>query len=239
MMQAKPAGIEREHPLTQRPGARRDADGRVGARNKVRILRAATEVFSAKGFDGTRIAEIAAQAGLPKANVYYYFPGKEAIYRAIIGDLLRGWDAALDCLSSDRDPAEAIATYVRAKLEYSRRHPAESRLFANEVIRGGPFLSRADNAAMRAITRRKAAVIEDWIAAGKLRPVDPRHFFILLWSATQFYAEFEPMARMALETSRLRAADFAAAARTITALVLHGCGVPGPVRALADLPITE
>lgn len=216
--------------MTQRPRTQHDADGRVGARNKARILRAATEVFSAKGFDGTRIADIAAAAGLPKANVYYYFSGKEAIYRAIIADLLRGWDAALDWLSADREPAEAIALYVEAKLDYSRRHSAESRLFANEVIRGGRFLARADMARMRASTRRKAAVIEAWIAAGKLRPVDPGHFFVLLWSATQFYAEFAPMACMALETHRLRKADFVAAAQTIAALVLHGCGVPAPRR---------
>ena len=79
---------------------------------------------------------------------------------------------------------------------------------------------------MLAITRSKAAVVEGWIAAGKLRPVDPRHFFILLWSATQFYAEFDAMARMALETDRLRTRDFEAAADTITRIVLHGCGVP-------------
>jgi hypothetical protein len=74
--------------------------------------------------------------------------------------------------------------------------------------------------------RRKAHVIEGWIAAGKLHPVDPRHFFILLWSATQFYAEFDVMARMVLEADRLRARDFEAAAATITQIVLHGCAAP-------------
>ena len=194
--------------------------------NAAQILRAAKEIFAAKGFDGTRIAEIAERAGLPKANVYDYFPGKAAIYRAIIDDLLRGWNAALDCIDPEREPQAAIAAYVRAKLEHSRREPTEAKIFASETIRGARFLSRADRAAILAITRRKSAVIEGWIAAGKLRPVDPRHFFILLWSATQFYAEFDVMARMALETNRLRTQDFEAAAATITQIVLHGCGMP-------------
>jgi TetR/AcrR family transcriptional regulator len=200
-----------------------EAEQRVGARNRARILRAALKIFSAKGYDGTRIAEIAEQAGLPKANVYYYFASKEAIYRAIIEDLIQGWNVALTCIDPAKEPAEAIAAYVAAKLAYSRQHPAESKIFANEVIRGARFLSRGDISRMQAITRAKGAVIEGWIAQGKMRPVDPRHFFILLWSTTQFYAEFDPMARMALETGRLDAADYADAAAAITDIVLHGC----------------
>lgn len=222
--------------MTKASRRTRDAAGRVGARNRARILHAAKAIFSEKGFDGTRIAGIAERAGLPKANVYYYFPSKEAIYRAIIDDLLRGWDAALDCIAADREPEEAIAAYVRAKLDHSRDHAEESRIFANETIRGGRFLSRADIAAMRAITRRKAAVIEGWIAAGKLRPVDPRHFFILLWSATQYYAEFGAMARMALGAGRLRARDFDAAAAAITGIVLRGCAMPRPAAAEETAP---
>jgi TetR/AcrR family transcriptional regulator len=203
-----------------------EAEQGVGARNRARILRAALKIFSAKGYDGTRIAEIAEQAGLPKANVYYYFPSKEAIYRAIIHDLIQGWNVALACIDPAREPADAIAAYIEAKLAYSRQHPAESKIFANEVIRGARFLSRGDIAGMQAITRAKRAVVEGWIAQGKLRPIDPRHFFILLWSATQFYAEFDPMARMALETGRLGTADYAEAAMAITNIVLRGCARP-------------
>ena len=47
-------------------------------------MKAATEIFARKGFDGTRIAEIAERSGLPKANVYYYFTSKEEIYTAVL-----------------------------------------------------------------------------------------------------------------------------------------------------------
>ena len=208
-------------PRTEPQDAR---DRRIGARNRARVLRAAKQVFARKGFDGTRIAEIAERAGLPKANVYYYFASKEVIYRTIIEELLAGWNKAFDCITAEREPATAITDYVRAKLEYSRRHGAESKIFANEAIGGGKFLSRADRAAIDAMTRQKAQVVEHWIAAGRLRPVDPRHFFMLLWASTQFYAQFDTLACGALGVRRLRRADFTAAAATIAALVLHGCG---------------
>ncbi len=52
-------------------------------RTKERILDAAVEVFSRKGFAGARVAEIASQAGVNKQLITYYFNGKEGLYKAI------------------------------------------------------------------------------------------------------------------------------------------------------------
>ena len=195
---------------------------KIRTRNIRVIIDAATLVFARRGFDGARIAEIADQAKLPKTNVYYYFSSKEEIYEAVIAELIKGWDDALAHISRDREPIEALEAYVRAKLEYSRRNVDKSRVFAAEILRGGQYLSRRDHDHMRLITRRHAEVIEHWIAAGKIRRVDPRHLFIMLWSATQFYADFETLACDALESSRLKVSDYDAAARTIVATTLRG-----------------
>jgi TetR/AcrR family transcriptional regulator len=199
-----------------------DSEEKIRTRNEREILKAATIVFSRKGFDGTRIAEIAERAGLPKANVYYYFTSKEKIYAAAISHLIDGWDDALKHIRVDRDPLESLESYVRAKLDYARRNVEESRVFASEILRGARFLSRKDRHHMRLVTRRHAEIVDHWIAAGKIRPVDPRHLFIILWSTTQFYADFEILARDALEAPRLKRGDYEAAAKTIVETVLRG-----------------
>ncbi len=209
-------------PANKTPKDGGDTDEKIRARNIREILKAATEIFSRKGFDGARIAEIAEASGLPKANVYYYFSSKEEIYRAVIEHLIEGWDDAFAHISGDREPQDAIRSYVAAKLAYTRRNVIESRLFANEIIRGAQFLSRKDRQHMRTVTDEKVKVIEDWIAAGKLLPVDPRHLFIMLWSATQFYADFEPLACDALHTTKLKSMDYSHAAATISETVLRG-----------------
>ena len=201
------------------------AEGRIRTRNIARIREAAINVFTQKGYDGTTIAEIATAAGLPKANVYYYFRSKKAIYTTIVGNLIDQWDAALDHLHADRDPAEALAGYIRAKLDFSRHHAAQSKMFASEVVHGGRFLSRANLRHMHAVTEAKVKVFRAWARAGKIDPVDPIHLFILLWGATQYYADFEVMAVNELGRRRVRDADFDKAAETITAIVLKGCGV--------------
>jgi TetR/AcrR family transcriptional regulator len=52
-------------------------------RTKGRILDAAVEVFSAKGYAGARVAEIADRAGVNKQLITYYFGGKEGLYQEI------------------------------------------------------------------------------------------------------------------------------------------------------------
>jgi TetR/AcrR family transcriptional regulator len=202
--------------------AAKDPEERIRERNRRLIIKAGIEIFARKGFDGTRIAEIAEASGLPKANVYYYFSSKEEIYTAIIAHLIASWDDALKYISPEREPAEAFRLYIRAKLDYTRKNVAESRLFASEIIQGARFLKKKDREHMRDVTDAHVAVVEGWIAAGKMLPVDPRHLFIMLWAATQFYAHFEPVAADGLRKTRLKADDYDLAAKTIAETVLRG-----------------
>ena len=199
---------------------------RIRARNKERILHAAVGLFADKGFHGTHVKEIAQASGLPKTNVYYYFPTKESIYTAVIERLIEGWDRAFEHIVPDREPRDAIAAYICAKLEYSRRHAAESRFFANEILRGAHFLKRRQRQHIRDVTAQRAHVVEEWIRQKRMAPVDPRHFFIMLWSATQFYADFGALAADVLEKRRLTRKDFDDAAETMTQVVLDGCCCP-------------
>jgi TetR/AcrR family transcriptional regulator len=197
-------------------------DEKIRVRNIRLILKAATEVFSRKGFDGTRISEIAETAKLPKANIYYYFSSKDEIYSAIIAQLIAGWDDALSNITPQREPADALGGYIRAKLDYSRRYPEESRLFANEIIHGARFLSPRDRAHMAIVTNKYVSIVEGWMTQGKLAPVDPRHLFIMLWSMTQFYADFGLLAADALGRKKLKSEDFEHAAETIIQTVMAG-----------------
>lgn len=57
-----------------------------GTRNK--IINAASELFSSKGFKATTMGDIAAHVGVTKAALYYFFDNKEALYGAIIDEAL-------------------------------------------------------------------------------------------------------------------------------------------------------
>jgi len=158
-------------------GRREPNEERIRARNQRLILKAAIDVFSKKGFDGTPISEIAERSGLPKANVYYYFESKEAIYRAVIAHLIQGWDDALTHITPEAEPRVALAAYVRAKLDYTRRNASESRLFAAEIIRGAEYLTRADRRHMKESATQFYGDFEPLAAdALRARKLTSRHF---------------------------------------------------------------
>ncbi len=198
------------------------------------ILAAAERVFARAGFHGARMAEIAAASGLPKANLHYYFGTKDRLYRAVLEDILRQWVAtAAAWIEPGRDPTEALAGYVRAKLADARRRPGASRIFASEILRGAPLLMPYLTEELRRQVAEMGVVIEDWAARGLIDPIAPPHLFFAIWAMTQTYADFDVQVRAVLGPEADDDAIFAAAEATVTRLVLRGCGVredAGPQR---------
>src|ERR671915_2654435 len=89
-------------------------------RTKERILEAAVEEFSAKGFSGARVSEIAARAGVNQQLIAYYFDGKEGLYREM-GRRWRAYEG--EGIPGDMGLDEAIKHYVRASVELGGRPP--------------------------------------------------------------------------------------------------------------------
>lgn len=184
-------GIER-----QMPG--REPRTRIQKKNTETILEAALDVFSQHGFRGATLDQIAKAAGLSKPNLLYYFPSKVAIHRALIDGLMQTWLDPLRKMEADGDPIEEILAYVLRKLEMAREYPRESRLFANEIVQGAPNIMDKIEGELKDLVEEKSAVIEGWIAQGKIAPVNPPHLLFSIWSTTQHYADFDAQVRAIL-----------------------------------------
>ena len=168
---------------------------RIQQKNRATIMDAALDVFSASGFRGATLDEIATAAGLRKPNLLYYFPGKEAIHTALLTSLLDTWLDPLRALDANGDPVEELLGYVLRKLQMSRTYPRESRLFANEIIQGAPRMIDQITGPLKTLVDEKAAVIRGWSNAGKIATLDPHHLIFSIWATTQHYADFEVQVR--------------------------------------------
>ncbi|AUH35530.1 TetR family transcriptional regulator C-terminal domain-containing protein [Paracoccus tegillarcae] len=162
------------------------------------ILEGALTVFSAQGFRGATIDQVAEAAGLSKPNVLYYFASKEDIYRSLLTGLLDMWLDPMRMIDPNGEPLAEIQRYVAAKLQMSRDYPRESRLFANEVLQGAPLLNEILGGQLRDMVDDKAGIFNGWIEAGRLAKVDPRHLIFSIWALTQHYADFETQVRAIL-----------------------------------------
>ncbi len=171
---------------------------RIQRRKIATITEAALDVFSTYGFRGATVDQIAKAADLSKPNLLYYFPSKEAIHTHLLSNLMDVWLAPLRQMEPDGDPMEEILGYVQKKLMMSRDMPRESRLFANEVLQGAPRLTDTLETGLKPLVDEKAAIIQGWMDAGKLRPSDPYHLIFSIWSLTQHYADFDVQVRTIL-----------------------------------------
>ena len=90
----------------------------VSAKKKA-ILSAALDTFSQFGFHGTRLEQIAELAGVSKTNLLYYFPSKEALYIAVLRQILDIWLAPLKSNKS-------VSRRFRPAGGDQRVHPSEA-----------------------------------------------------------------------------------------------------------------
>lgn len=175
---------------------------RIQTENRARIMEGALDVFSAEGFRGATLDQIAAASGLSKPNLLYYFPSKDAIYTQLLTEVLEVWLRPLRDLDPEGDPMEEVLTYVRRKLDMSRDMPRESRLYANEVLRGAVHISGTLSGELRRLVAEQGKVLNRWMQEGRLKAVSADHLIISIWALTQHYADFEAQVRSILGPNR-------------------------------------
>jgi TetR/AcrR family transcriptional regulator len=156
--------------------------------NERAILAAAEAVFAEHGFGGATMAAIAARAGVPKPNVHYYFPTKERLYRAVVERVLTAWLEAASSFDTSDDPAEALTSYIGAKMDLARSMPLGSQMWASEIMRGAPVIQDFLDTTLTQWVRSREHVVRRWIAEGKLKPIEPKFLFYMIWATTQHYA---------------------------------------------------
>ncbi|AUC54231.1 MAG: TetR family transcriptional regulator C-terminal domain-containing protein [Sagittula sp.] len=171
---------------------------RIQRQKSAAILEAGLTVFSEAGFRGATLDRIAMEAGLSKPNLLYYFPSKDAIYEALLRELLETWLNPLRAIDPEGEPVDEILGYVRRKLEMARDYPRESRLFANEILQGAPLIGPVLEGELRDMVDETARLIDGWIAEGRLAPVNARHTVFSIWAQTQHYADFDVQVRAVL-----------------------------------------
>ncbi len=195
---------------------------RIQGINRGIILDAALEVFSAYGFRGSTIDQIAEKAGMSKPNLLYYFPRKEDIYVTVLEKTLEDWLAPFRDIDPHGDPVEELRKYAISKMRMSESEPASSQLFANEILHGAPAIQEFLKTNLKDLVDDKAAVIRHWIEEGKLAPVDPYHLIFMIWATTQHYADFDVQIRAILPEASRRPEFFNRAADSVLAILLDG-----------------
>ena len=198
------------------------AKAHIRAENERLILEAGERIFAQHGFRGATMQMIADQAGLPKANLHYYFDSKEKLYRCVVEKIFEIWLQAASSFENSNEPKEALKLYIYEKMQISRRHPYGSKVWANEVMQGAPIIQDFLETQLRSWTDGRIESIQAWIAAGKIRPVDPRWVMYMIWATTQHYADFGHQIETLNADAPLSEAQWEAASETVFEVIWNG-----------------
>jgi AcrR family transcriptional regulator len=123
---------------------------------RLNILEVATQEFADKGLAGARIDEIAEKTDSSKRMIYYYFGGKDGLYRAVLERAYSGIRAREAAQNFDAmNATEAMRSLVRHTFDYHDQHPEFVRLVMNENILHGAHV-----AAIAGLKERNRRVVE-------------------------------------------------------------------------------
>jgi AcrR family transcriptional regulator len=164
------------------------AEEEEGTRDK--ILNVALQEFSRRGLSGARIDTIAAESGINKGMIYYYFGSKEDLYVAALEESYRRFrQIESDFHRESLAPVDALRALVGASFDFHAAHPEFIRMVMSENINHGEYIRKIPE--LRAINRSAITVLESLcrrgIADGVFRAdVDPVDLHMTI-SALSFY----------------------------------------------------
>ena len=143
---------------------------RRSARTRERILEAATETFARRGFHGSRVADIAEQAGIAYGLVYHHFKNKDDILAAIFAERWGQYVNYLyDVSAMQLSFAERIGKLVHFWVETYRQEPYLMTVMINEISRSYEFIESHDVEAIMAAFDPVEKIIAAGKASGEVR----------------------------------------------------------------------
>jgi TetR/AcrR family transcriptional regulator len=168
---------------------------------RARILDAAVRQFSANGLAGARTEQIAEEAGVNKALLYYYFQGKEALYAAALEAVAEGVRASsMAVFEIEASAGERFLLSALNQFDRIHSNPGFQSLMQQEMIRlhrgEANALTPLVDSIFRPLMARMQDVLDEGIRSGELVSVDPTQMRLAALGANVLYFLSAPMMRL-------------------------------------------
>ena len=145
------------------------------------LLDVAARAFAERGYDGASLSHIAEQAGLRKASLYHHFPTKEALYEAVMRQLVTDLQNLIgEADLATGDFATRLDRLGGLVIDTLAERPVSARLLVLEMVAGGRYMSGPGADDVQGTFALTSAFLSAGMAAGAFRPQDPRHLALTI-----------------------------------------------------------
>jgi AcrR family transcriptional regulator len=165
------------------------------------ILDAAIRCFAAKGFAATTIKDLASEADVNSALLYYYFTDKQTLYRETLRHVAqRLSDSAGRRLDDDLPPDEVVRRFVQQQAEFLIANPHVPRLLLREMLEHtGRHAEQAIVSLIAGVFTTLCDVIRRGQEQGVFRAdADPKYAAISTVSLVAYFVIARPVVGVAL-----------------------------------------
>jgi AcrR family transcriptional regulator len=171
------------------------APDRRGAMSRAALMSSARKLFAERGFHGTSVGDIADAAGLRKPSLFHHFPTKEALYRAVMDELIGQVGAAI------LGGAHATGTYperldaVNDTLsDFFASHQESARLLFREALEPGAVMGEHGVTSSISVLEAAAAFLAEGMKAGDFAQQDPKQLVLSLTGLHLTFFAIAPLA---------------------------------------------
>ena len=138
------------------------------------VFQAAARLFSARGFDGVSVDDIADAAGVNKAMIYYHFADKLALFRAVVADMLTAVAQHVTAIANAPiAPPEKLNRFIETFVRQADERPWFPPMMLREMSEGAPHLDLDTLANIRTVFVGFGRILTEGQAAGVFRKVHP------------------------------------------------------------------
>lgn len=192
---------------------------------RTRVLAAAEAVFAERGYAGATTREIAERAGIGKRMLFYYFPTKDAVYRAVLERIVQGLVAIFEVSRNQPGPI-GLAESIEGITHFTAQNLQATKVWMREIIDGGPHLADLTQKHLADMYRQAGTTVASNMEAGVFRASDPVHVMASVGGVTLFYFLIVPVLRLIWDRDPLDPEVVAERARMARDLLLHGLAGP-------------
>jgi AcrR family transcriptional regulator len=155
----------------------------VGEARRRRLIEEAVRQFGRGGYEGTSLDAVASAVGVRKQTLLYYFPTKEALLEACVGEVsARVGQALFDALAEVESSSAKAETVIRAVFRLAEEWP-EFPQFIREAARMSPEVVQRFAAGLEPLRQRALSFLKRGMDEGQIRKQDPALLLFMLYTA--------------------------------------------------------